>query len=209
MKLQKIRDERGLTRMFEIRWKKEIVSGMIVLDTHQRPAYAFPISVLCRHEVLNATSFVLHFRSHRAMIEAERADILLQSIIKQEARLLFAGTGAVLKTGRKIHNVTVKPEISFGAPTAATKSSIRFIKGNGLTKSFYKHDLLWIKLTFDHTVELGFSTKIIILEGRDLNGVFAELVTHENHTIYEVPERHDFGGSFVTRITEQNHKPGP
>lgn len=209
MKLQKIRDERGLTRMFEIRWKKEIVSGMIVLDTHQRPAYAFPISVLCGHELLNPTSFALCFRSHRVVVEAEDAAIVLQSVLKREARLFVAGRSvAGVEAARNIINVTVEPKISFGLPTAGTKSSIRFIKRNGVSMSFRKHELLWIKLTFDSRIELGFSTKIIILQGWDLNGVFAELVTHDNYTIYEVPERHDFGGGLVTSITEQNHKHG-
>jgi hypothetical protein len=67
---------------------------------------------------------------------------------------------------------------------------LHFVKLNGTTNVYPRAHLRWMELVDDETLHLGFSSETVIILGRNLGCLVADIACARRKTITQTEERH-------------------
>ncbi len=86
---------------------------------------------------------------------------------------------------------------------------MRFERNDGKVYSFPRPHLRWLTLIDPGKIEIGFSSKLLVLHGTALERLFEELVLKPKCIVREEPSRHSDGKYRVSEIKAEPHKRKP
>lgn len=90
--------------------------------------------------------------------------------------------------------------------TSFHTSYMRFERRDGKVYSFPRPHLRWLTLVEGGKIEIGFSSKLVVLHGDRLERLFEELIVNPRCVVREEPSRHSEGSYRVNEIKAEPHR---